>query len=257
MQTLKMSTYAITGTSRGIGLELVKQLIQLPRTQVSKIFAITRGPSVELQKWIDASEERIVNIVIKDLTKEDSVQGGVTQIQKHTPSLDVLVNNAGQGSFTPDGVRSVKAADLREILNTNLVSAQVVTAAFLPLLESGNEKKVINISSTLGSISYASRHANTPSHAYKVTKAGMNMLTALYALDHKEFTFLAVSPGWLRTDLGSQNADLPVEVGVSSLKDIILKADRSQNGKFFNIHVPDWKKEGKGPEVYEGEEVPW
>lgn len=140
-----MSIYAITGTSRGIGLELVKQLVELPMTQVSKIFAITRGPSAELQKLIDASGDRITNIVIKDLTNEDSVQEGVTQIQKHTSSLDVLVNNAGQGSYTPDGVRSVKAADLREILNTNLVSAQVVTAAFLPLLESGKDKKVINM----------------------------------------------------------------------------------------------------------------
>lgn len=129
-------------------------------------------------------------------------------------------------------------------------------------------------SSTLGSISRTPLHAKTPTHAYKITKAGMNMLTALYAQDHEDFTFLAVSPGvsviipfalklfltlpqWLKTDLGSQNADLPVEVGVSSLKDIILKADRSQNGKFLNIHVPGWKKEGKGPEVYEGEEVPW
>ncbi|GIZ43347.1 hypothetical protein CKM354_000657900 [Cercospora kikuchii] len=252
-----MSTYAITGTSRGIGLELVKQLTELPKTQIAKIFAITRGPSAELQKLIDASEDRIINIVIKDLTNEDSVQEGVTEIQKYTSSLDVLVNNAGQGSLTPDGVRSVKAADLREILNSNLVSAQVVTASFLPLLENGKDKKVINISSTLGSISRTPLHAKTPTHAYKITKAGMNMLTALYAQDHEDFTFLAVSPGWLKTDLGSQNADLPVEVGVSSLKDIILKADRSQNGKFLNIHVPGWKKEGKGPEVYEGEEVPW
>lgn len=140
-----MSTYAITGTSRGIGLELVKQLTELPKTQIAKIFAITRGPSAELQKLIDASEDRIINIVIKDLTNEDSVQEGVTEIQKYTSSLDVLVNNAGQGSLTPDGVRSVKAADLREILNSNLVSAQVVTASFLPLLENGKDKKVINM----------------------------------------------------------------------------------------------------------------
>lgn len=55
---------------------------------------------------------------------------------------------------------------------------------------------------------------------------------------------------WLKTDLGGETADLTVDVGVKELKRIILEADKSQNGKFVNIHVP-------GMDQYKGEEVPW
>ena len=144
-RTTSMSTFAITGTSRGIGLELVKQLAALPATQVSKIFAITRGPSEGLQQVIDASHDRVINIAIKDLSSDDSVQQGVEAVRKYSPFVDVLVNNAGIIDYNPGGMRSVKAADLQNVLNVDLVSAQVVTSAFLPLLEQGRDKKVINM----------------------------------------------------------------------------------------------------------------
>jgi hypothetical protein len=59
---------------------------------------------------------------------------------------------------------------------------------------------------------------------------------------------------WLKTDLGSQNADLEPEVGVADTKRIIVEADKSQNGKFLNIHVPGWEdKWGR----YDGKEIEW
>lgn len=65
-------------------------------------------------------------------------------------------------------------------------------------------------------------------------------------------------PQWLKTDLGSQNADLLVEVGVESVKKIILDAKTSDNGKFRNIQVHGWEKDKvDGSNYYEGEEVPW
>ncbi|KAI5359701.1 Putative short-chain dehydrogenase/reductase SDR, NAD(P)-binding domain superfamily [Septoria linicola] len=252
-----MSAFAITGTSRGIGLELVKQLVALPEAQVSKVFAITRGSSAQLESIINSSNGRVINIVIDDLTNEESVQKGIAEVKKHSQSLDVLVNNAGIMSITPKGTRSVPAADLRKVLDVNLVGVQVITSAFLPLLEQGTDKKVINISTSMSSIAYAKRYAkHAPTHSYKISKAAMNMLTALYAEDHEDFTFVAVSPGWLATDLGSEHADLPVETGVASVKDIILRVDKTHSGKFLNIHVPGWEN-AKAPNVYDGKEVPW
>lgn len=100
----------------------------------------------------------------------------------------------------------------------------------------------------------------SPTQAYKITKAAMNMLTAQWAmaLESEGFTVLAITPGWLKTDLGSQNADLLVEVGVESVKKIILDAKTSDNGKFRNIQVHGWEKDKvDGSNYYEGEEVPW
>ena len=147
-----MSTYLITGTSRGIGLELVKQLNELPTGLVAKIFAVTRSSSEPLQQIIDGSGGRVANILIEDITQEESVQKGVSEVERALgPSggLDVLVNNAGKSAVSPDGMRSVPGDQLRDIFNVNVVSAQVVTMAFLPLLQKGKEKKIVNMYVTI------------------------------------------------------------------------------------------------------------
>ncbi|EME85187.1 uncharacterized protein MYCFIDRAFT_46603 [Pseudocercospora fijiensis CIRAD86] len=253
-----MSTYLITGTSRGIGLELVKQLIDLPSTQVANVFAVTRSdPSEGLQQLIDKSEGRIVNVVIDDISKEASVAKGVAELQRHgANSIDVLVNNAGIMPITPS-IRNMSGDHLRDVLNVNLVSAHVMTLAFFPLLQKGREKKVINISTTMGSISMTRDYSFAPTHAYKIAKAGMNMLNAQWAIEFEKegSTFLAVSPGWLQTDLGSQNADLPVSTGVESVKQIILNSTPAQNGKFVIIKVPGWE-DADGPNKYHSGESP-
>jgi hypothetical protein len=83
------------------------------------------------------------------------------------------------------------------------------------------------------------------------------MLNKQYAIQYADagFTFLAVSPGWLKTDLGGVDyADLEVPVGVAELKRIILEATPSQNGQLVNILVPG-QEEAFG--LYNGKEIPW
>ena len=142
-----MSTYVISGTSRGIGLEMVKQLIALPADRVAKIFAVTRTASEPLQRVIDGSGGRVANIVIEDISQETSVQKGVAEVETALGAngLDVLINNAGILPLSPGGAQSMSGDHLREVLNVNLVSAQVMTACFLPLLRKGREKKIINM----------------------------------------------------------------------------------------------------------------
>lgn len=142
-----MSTYLITGTSRGIGLELTKQLSELPSTQVSKIFAVTRGPSSGLQRVIDSSSGRVINIVIDNISSKSSVSKAVQEVEKHLNGngLDVLINNAGMMPVTPEGMKSLTAASLKEVYDVNVVSAQVMSKSFLPLLQKGKGKKIINM----------------------------------------------------------------------------------------------------------------
>jgi short-subunit dehydrogenase len=139
-----MSTYFITGTSRGIGLELTKQLLEMPKTQVTTVVAVTRSESEALKALIEKHPGRVINLIIKDLSSDDAVQKALTELQAQGVSaIDVLINNAGAMPFHPEGAKTISGDALREIFNTNVVSAQVVTAAFLPLLERGKEKKVI------------------------------------------------------------------------------------------------------------------
>ena len=61
---------------------------------------------------------------------------------------------------------------------------------------------------------------------------------------------------WLKTDLGSQQADLDVDVGVKAVLDVMLKNGKESNGKLLNIQVPEWEN-AEGPNQYDGKEVPW
>ncbi|KAL9022353.1 MAG: hypothetical protein Q9185_000468 [Variospora sp. 1 TL-2023] len=200
-----MASYLITGASQGVGLELIKQLLEQPAEQVGKIFAVTRSDnSAPLRHLINANPDRVVPI-IASVDDSESVQKAADDVKTklaayHSSGLDVLVNSAGITAACPGGMRTVPPEQMARIFEVNVIGTQRMIAAFLPLLENGNQKK------------------------------------------------------WLKTNLGGDNADLDVEVGVTELKRIILQSTKAQNGKCLNIHVPG-QEEAWGQ--YDGGEVPW
>lgn len=144
----RMATYLITGTGKGLGLELTKQLSELPESHVSKIFAITRSPPTPaLKDLITSSNGRVVNVLASvDDTK--SVEKAAEEIkgQLGTRGLDVLINNAAIQQHSPNNkMEDFSAADFSRILETNLVGPHRVITAFLPLLRAGTQKKIINM----------------------------------------------------------------------------------------------------------------
>ncbi|RDK45618.1 NAD(P)-binding protein [Aspergillus phoenicis ATCC 13157] len=252
-----MASYLITGASRGIGLAMARTLASKPANEVSVIFAAARTQTDDLKRLVAQSSGRI-HPVSMDVESKNSIQAAVATVE-HALSgkgLDVLINNAGIMPSTRGGIENMDNLDT--VFHTNVSSAHMVTSAFLPLLKNGNQKKVINISTTLGSITMAPRFALFPVPAYKVSKAALNMLTVQYAQSFADqgFTFLAISPGWVKTDLGGDGADITAEQSVQGLLDIIVPATHADNGKFFNIRVPGWEK-AEGLNQYDGAEVPW
>ncbi|KAJ5301269.1 hypothetical protein PENANT_c023G02251 [Penicillium antarcticum] len=256
-----MASYLITGSSRGLGLALVARLATLPRTEVGTIIATARQDnSALLTEIVNASPGRIQMLNL-DVTDIASVDAAVGAAERSLPGkgLDVLINNAGVMDWSPTGLEGMD--NLNDMFNINVTAAHLVSRAFLPLLRKGNKKTVVNISSTLGSIAMADGFKSMPVPAYKISKAALNMLTVQYAHQYADdgFTFLGISPGWLRTNLGGSRADLPVETGAEKVMEIIRNATPKQNGKFMNIHLPGWN-EGQGAgraDQYDGKEIPW
>lgn len=140
-----MSSYLITGAGRGIGLELVKQLAKQPPSNVSVVFAATRGEASDaLETLIGSSSGRVVHVsmVITDRSSLDKAASEV-EAKLGGQGLDVLVNNAGVMPSDIEGI--AKMSTLRYALEVNVESVQETTAAFIPLLKKGKGKKVVNM----------------------------------------------------------------------------------------------------------------
>ncbi|OKP10351.1 hypothetical protein PENSUB_4198 [Penicillium subrubescens] len=253
-----MASILITGASRGFGLALVRELSSRPAAQVSKVFAAARGDSPALKEVAAASSGR-VSVVRLDVTDEPSIKSAAAEVEAQLggKGLDVLINNAGVCQYAGDGVKSMD--NLEESLAINVFGVHRVTQAFLPLLQRGSLKKVANITTSLGSITLAAAAHYLPAPAYKISKATLNALTVQYALDYEKegFAFVAIAPGWLKTDLGGGDmADLTPEQGAKASLDILFRPNAEINGQFPKVLIPGWEK-AKGPNVYDGTNVPW
>ncbi|KAF7187073.1 Estradiol 17-beta-dehydrogenase 2 [Pseudocercospora fuligena] len=254
-----MATYLITGANRGIGLELTKQLLDLQEAQVSKIIAFVRNSSSGLDDLASKSPDRLA-VVTADTSSSEGIKTAVADVEKalQGKGLDCLVNNAATLPIGPDKMEDVPIEQMTEAFNVNVVKIQIMISTFLPLLRKGKEKKIIGISSSLGSTTWALKWPMGFCQAYRMSKAALGMLNALYAGDLKDegFTCLLLSPGWLKTNDVNQWAHLETEVGVAEVKRIILEANPSQNGQFRNIHIPDWHSTDR-PDHYDGLEIPY
>lgn len=103
-----MASYLITGASRGLGLELARQLSSLPASEVSKVFATARGDAPELEELAKSSSGRIVVIKL-DVANEESIKHAAVEVEANLNSkgLDVLINNAGILQYAPKGVNTM------------------------------------------------------------------------------------------------------------------------------------------------------
>ncbi|PYH54877.1 SDR family oxidoreductase [Aspergillus niger CBS 101883] len=251
-----MSTYLVTGASRGIGLELVRQLAAKTSETVQTISAAARTSGGPLfQELLQQHPDRVIFVPL-DVTEKESVKNAVTHVATalNGKGLDVLINNAGV--MTPGTVENMD--DLEDTLRVNVGGVHLVTREFLPLLRNGNKKRIVNISTSVGSIQLQPTYRAMPTPSYKISKAALNMLTVLYSqeLEAEGFTVFCVSPGWLKTDMGSDDADLPVDTGVSAVLDAVLTTGKEKNGRFLNILVPGWEN-NPGMNQYDGKELPW
>jgi NAD(P)-dependent dehydrogenase (short-subunit alcohol dehydrogenase family) len=248
--SLIMISILITGCSRGLGLELTK-LFNLS-ADVNIVFATARNLTPALQDVVESSSGR-VQFVSLDVTKDDSITTAVQEVtEKLGPGkgLDVLVNNAGIQILEKHGATHMHA--LEETFSVNVVSVHKVSAAFLPLLFCGAQKKLIVVTSELGSMAMKENFALAPFPSYKISKAALNMLMLQYSMElgPKGFTVFAVNPGWLKTDMGSQYANLEPVVGATQVVEIIQKSTPADNGSFRQIYVEGWK-------IYDGKNIPW
>ena len=218
----------ITGSNRGIGLALVKRFVE----DGFYIYACCRQPekATALTQYAEIYEGNI-EIIACDVSNKEQVFRIADLIK--TP-IDILINNAGIIGQDESGIENNLSIDLwLEAFRVNSISPVVMTQAFLPHLKRGQLKRIINISSSLGSISQNEMGGLYP---YRASKAALNCMTKNLAVDLESMgmTVVALHPGWVKTDMGGPQGDLTPEESANHLKSLILSLTCDQNGAYMS-----------------------
>ncbi|KAJ7312122.1 hypothetical protein JRQ81_006464 [Phrynocephalus forsythii] len=216
MAEINFSSVLVTGANRGIGLELVKQLLGRPKPP-QWVFATCRDPKgAGAQGCLAPIKRGPVVLFPAESTDEGSIKAAAQVAEAHLAGkgLTLLINNAG--IMPPSTLDSMTQEDMLSVYHVNVVGPMEVTKAFLPMLMaaaqqstekglSSSRAAVINISSIGGSIGNPPSFRMFPVIAYRCSKAALNMLTRCQALEYKARGILcaAIHPGWVKTDLGT------------------------------------------------------
>jgi NAD(P)-dependent dehydrogenase (short-subunit alcohol dehydrogenase family) len=209
----------VTGANRGIGAEVTRRLVDLGAT----VYAGSRSRENETPE----GSER----VLLDVTQEGDVEAVVDGVYEEAGRLDVLVNNAGVGEFGDD----IVAEPTRRIdrtLAVNLRGPMVLCKHAVPLLLQGDGGRVVNVSSGMGALGEG-MSGGSPS--YRVSKTGLNGLTAYLHGEYGDRGLIAnsVCPGWVRTDMGGEEANRDVEEGAETPVWLSRFAPGSPGGLFW------------------------
>lgn len=220
-------TYVVTGASRGIGLEFCRQLMK----RGERVIGVVRTPSPALA-------ELGVRTELADVT--DAAQVEALGVRLAGEAVEVLINNAGVSSKA-SRLADLSIEELGRVFGVNATSPLVVTRALMPSLRAGKSRRVINISSQLGSIT---NNAGGSSYPYRASKAALNMLTVSLAneLRPEGFTCVVMHPGWVQTDMGGPNATLTPTQAVGSMLGVMDRLGPDDSGRFLN---------------YDGKALPW
>lgn len=234
-----MKTTLITGTNRGIGLEFCKQYA----LDGWRVFACARRP--EKADALNALADRYPGqVVLRALDVADHAQIDELARSLSGESIDLLLNNAGIYGDSHHAGGVFKNMDYEAWTRTFLVNTMAtlkMSQAFASQIARSNQKKIVTISSKMGSIA---DNGGGGSYMYRSSKAAVNMVVKSLAVDLKSAGVIAtvLHPGWVKTDMGGPNALIPATQSVTGMRQVIGRLTLADSGRFI---------------AYDGELIPW
>jgi NAD(P)-dependent dehydrogenase (short-subunit alcohol dehydrogenase family) len=233
----------ITGANKGIGLETTRQLGKLGITVLVGARDQAKGEAAVAELKKDGVDARAVKL---DLDNPSDYEAVKKLIEKDYGRLDILVNNAGIMLDGRKGNETSKTSQdvLRKTFNTNFFAVVGLTQALLPLLKKSVGGRIVNLSSILGSNTL---HATPGSFiydaktfAYDASKAALNSFTIHLAHELKDTKIKVNSahPGWVKTEMGGEGAQLDVETGAKTSVELATLQDSGPNGAYVHLGKP-------------------
>lgn len=233
-----MKTALVTGANKSIGFEVAKQLMQ----QGIYVFLGSRDleNGLEALKKLQALGLSQAEVVQLDITSDESVKNARAALGKKTKSLDILINNAGIYGGYPQEALNAPIDRFKATYDANVFGVVRVTQAFMDLLKKSAEPRIVNVSSSQGSMTLHSdpsyKYYDYKGAIYLSSKSAMNMYTVVLAYELKDTNFKinAVCPGYTKTDFNGHRGTGRVEDAAKRIVKYAVIGKNGPTGKFFS-----------------------
>lgn len=226
----------ITGSYKGLGLEIAKKLAQIGNIQV---IISSRNESKGLETQQSFQKQGLeVDYHQLDISSDRSVTAFTEYIRSKYGRVEILVNNAGVNPYKQPEESSVLTAKPEIVLSTfdiNTVGVLRITQAMIPFMKERNYGRIVNVSTEMASLSQITGDFYPPAPSYRLSKIGLNGLTCSLAKELQNTNILvnSYSPGWMKTDMGGENAPYTVEEGAETAVYLAMLPDGGFQGGFF------------------------
>jgi NAD(P)-dependent dehydrogenase (short-subunit alcohol dehydrogenase family) len=232
----------ITGANRGLGFATARRLGQSGVHVVVGARTLAKGQDAAAQLRKEGLDAEPLHI---DVDSVASVQDAARQVEHVHGRIDILINNAGiLPEATAGDADPLDLGLFRQTFETNVFGAVAVTKAFLPLLRKSASGRIVNVSSTMGSLSDqcdpSSQYYGLVVPAYQMSKAALNGLTIALSktLTDTSIKVNSICPGWVQTDLGGPEnraaAPTAADDAAQIVVDMALVSDDGPTGRFVD-----------------------
>ena len=228
-----MATVLVTGASRGVGAELVKQYAAEGAEVIACVRDAAAAPGLE-------GVQGKVRILQMDTGEPTSIMAAAKEVGEQP--IDVLINNAGAvgGNPAKQVLDDLDLVEWHRTLNVNTIGPVYVAKEFKANLVASGNGKLLNVTSQLA----ASIWPFGGMYIYSTTKAALSKASQILALDWKEepITVALMHPGWVRTDMGGPNADISAEESAAGIRAVVAGLTKEDSGKFYkwNGEIHPW-----------------
>lgn len=239
--TDRMKIALVTGANKGIGFEIARQLAQTGVMVMMGARDKSRGRAAADEL---ARDGLAVEPIVIDVNDEKTIAAAAEEIAARHGRLDILVNNAGivDGADGPPTLGTVAAA--RRLMETNFLGSLALTQAMVPLLRKSAAGRIVNLSTTLGSLQVngdpTSPYYEARLIGYNASKAALNMLTVQLAAELKGTSIVvnSVAPGYVQTDLTGGNGHMTPAEGARLPVQYALLGGGAVSGQFVAPEGP-------------------
>lgn len=197
-------TVLITGSSRGLGFALAEKFLEAG----FDVIATHRQDTCPALENLSQRFPGKLEILQMDVMHQSSVEQAAGTVEAKHRKLDILINNAALCLDVDDAIEQADLDAIRQQMEVNVYGPFRVTRALLPLLEKSDRGILVNISSEAGSLGASWRDTG---FGYCMSKAALNMQSRILEkyLAPKGIKVLAIHPGWMQSDMGGPEADIP------------------------------------------------